>query len=161
MRKSPLTAFEMPLDASFSSLLDTNGKTCLALLAVSNAENYLTARNASAGTAPRLLAQGTDTNIGLRIDPKGTGTVTIGSAQVLTTASAIATDATARVDVALEGVSAGARRQINFLTGSNVTFNITDDAGNERVDVEISSSGGGGSGLDQDGVLTLMGWGGY
>lgn len=160
MAKFPQTSFEVPLDASVASLLDTNGKTSLALLAVSNAVNYLSIRNATTGTAPRLVAQGSDTDIGLRLDPKGAGTVTIGTAQVLTTASAIDSDATARVQVALEGSLVGTRRQINFITGSNITYNITDDAGNERVDVEISSSGSG-SGLDQNGVLTLMGWGGY
>ena len=161
MAKYPLTSFEMPLDGSVASLLDTNGKTCLALLAVSNAVNYVSARNASAGTAVRVVAQGSDTDIGLRLDAKGAGLVTVGTAQVLTTASAVNSDATARVQVALEGTLIGTRRQINFLTGSNITYTVTDDAGNERVDVEISSSGGGGSGLTQAQTMTIQSFGAF
>jgi hypothetical protein len=160
MAKYPLTSFEMPLDGSFASLLDTNGKTCLALLAVSNAVNYVSARNASAGTAVRVVAQGSDTDIGLRLDAKGAGLVTVGTAQVLTTASAVNSDATARVQVALEGTLIGTRRQINFLTGSNITYVVTDDAGNERVDVEISSTGGG-SGLTQQQTMTIQSFGAF
>ena len=160
MAKYPLTSFEMPLDGSFASLLDTNGKTCLALLAVSNAVNYVSARNASAGTAVRVVAQGSDTDIGLRLDAKGAGLVTVGTAQVLTTASAVNSDATARVQVALEGTLIGTRRQINFLTGSNITYTVTDDAGNERVDVEISSTGGG-SGLTQAQTMTIQSFGAF
>lgn len=160
MAKYPLTSFEMPLDGSFASLLDTNGKTCLALLAVNNAVNYVSARNASAGTAVRVVAQGSDTDIGLRLDAKGAGLVTVGTAQVLTTASAVNSDATARVQVALEGTLIGTRRQINFLTGSNITYVVTDDAGNERVDVEISSTGGG-SGLTQAQTMTIQSFGAF
>ena len=160
MAKYPLTSFEMPLDGSFASLLDTNGKTCLALLAVNNAVNYVSARNASAGTAVRVVAQGSDTDIGLRLDAKGAGLVTVGTAQVLTTASAVNSDATARVQVALEGTLIGTRRQINFLTGSNITYTVTDDAGNERVDVEISSTGGG-SGLTQAQTMTIQSFGAF
>lgn len=160
MAKYPLTSFEMPLDGSFASLLDTNGKTCLALLAVNNAVNYVTARNSSTGTAVRVVAQGSDTDIGLRLDAKGAGLVTVGTAQVLTTASAVNSDATARVQVALEGSLIGTRRQINFLTGSNITYVVTDDAGNERVDVEISSTGGG-SGLTQAQTMTIQSFGAF
>lgn len=153
--------FNLPLDVSAQNILDPTGKQIIALLPVANAVNYVTVRNSATGVAVRLLAQGTDTDVDLRLDAKGSGKVRIGStAEVLTTASAVDTDATARVGVALEGVAAGSRRQINFLTGSNITFNITDDAGNERVDVEISATGGGG-GLTQDDVLIRMAYGAY
>ncbi len=35
------------------------------------------------------------------------------------------------------------RRTINFIEGQNVTLTVTDDAGNEEVDVTIAASGGG------------------
>jgi hypothetical protein len=160
MSKYQLTAFDMPLDASFASLLDTNGKTCMALLAVIDAVNYVSARNAAAGTAVRLVAQGSDTDIGLRLDAKGAGVVTVGNSQVLTTTSAINSDANARVQVALEGQLIGTRRQINFLTGTGVTYTVTDDVGNERVDIEISSSGGGG-GVSQQQAMTMQSFGAF
>lgn len=154
--------FNLPLDVSAQNILDPAGKQIIALLPVSNPVNYMTVRNSATGVAVRLLAQGTDTDIDLRLDAKGAGKVRVGAtAEVLTTASTADTDATARVGVALEGVPVGSRRQINFLTGSNVTFDITDDAGNERVDVEISATGGGGGGLGQADVLIRMAYGGF
>lgn len=42
------------------------------------------------------------------------------------------------------GSTVGTRGGINFIEGSNVTLTITDDAGNDEVDVTIASSGGGG-----------------
>jgi len=42
--------------------------------------NYLTATGSGAtGNAPRLYAQGTDTNINIKLDPKGTGKVQFGT----------------------------------------------------------------------------------
>lgn len=145
---------------NFSAIRDTNGNTSLNILAIPSAVNYVSVRNASAGTAVRVIAQGSDTDIGLRLDPKGAGKVTVGLNQVITPVDAVAIDANAKVDVALEGVSIGKRRQINFLTGSNINYNITDDAGNERVDVEISSTGGG-SGLTRDEIMIVQSYGGY
>ena len=55
-------------------------------------------------------------------------------------------DSLARV-IAKSGLTGGpfARRALNFIEGSGVTITLTDDAGNEAVDVTISASGGGGS----------------
>lgn len=69
-------------------------------------------------------------------------------------------DETARVRVSLEGSFVGARREVNFLTGSNITYTVTDDAGNERVDVEISSTGGS-SGLTQQQTMTIQSFGAF
>lgn len=41
------------------------------------------------------------------------------------------------------GATVGTRRRINFIEGTNVTLTVTDDAGNEEVDVTIAASGGG------------------
>jgi len=43
------------------------------------------------------------------------------------------------------GATVGTRRRINFIEGSNVTLTISDDSGNEEVDVTIASTGGSGS----------------
>lgn len=39
------------------------------------------------------------------------------------------------------GATIGTRRRINFVEGSNVTLTITDDAGNEEIDVTIAAAG--------------------
>lgn len=58
------------------------------------------------------------------------------------------------------GVTVATRPTLNFVDGTNTTVAITDDAVNNRVDVEISSSGGGGSVADGDyGDITVSGTG--
>jgi len=61
-------------------------------------------------------------------------------------------DANARVAVQQSGTLVGTRRAINFIAGTNVSLNITDDATNERVNVVINATGGsgGGSGVGLD-----------
>lgn len=49
----------------------------------------------------------------------------------------------ARVNIKKAGTSVGTRRGINFIEGSNITMNITDDPTNEKINVTINSTGGG------------------
>jgi hypothetical protein len=51
---------------------------------------------------------------------------------------------TEQVNVQQEGVDKGSRQGVNFKAGANITLNVAEDAPNERVNVEIASSGGGG-----------------
>jgi len=60
-----------------TSILDTNGNELFLLTATSSAVNQLTYANAATGNKPSLTASGGDTNIGVSIQPKGSGTVTI------------------------------------------------------------------------------------
>ncbi len=60
-----------------TSILDTNGNELFLLTATSSAVNQLTYANAATGNKPTLTASGDDSNIGISIQPKGTGTITI------------------------------------------------------------------------------------
>lgn len=60
-----------------TSLLDTNGNTLLGVSAVASAVNYLTIGNAATGNAPSLNALGSDSNIHMYLNPKGTGGVKV------------------------------------------------------------------------------------
>ena len=60
-----------------TSILDTNGNELFKLTATSSAVNELTYANAATGNKPTLTASGGDTNIGVSIQPKGSGQVTI------------------------------------------------------------------------------------
>ena len=60
-----------------TSILDTNGAELFKLTATSSAVNELTYNNAATGNKPTFTASGDDTNIGVSIQPKGSGTVTI------------------------------------------------------------------------------------
>ena len=60
-----------------TSILDTNGNELFKLTATSSAVNEITYNNAATGNKPTLTASGDDSNIGISIQPKGTGTITI------------------------------------------------------------------------------------
>jgi len=60
-----------------TSILDTNGNELLKLTATGSAVNEITYNNAATGNKPTLTASGDDSNIGISIQPKGTGTITI------------------------------------------------------------------------------------
>ena len=60
-----------------TSILDTNGNELFKLTATSSAVNEITYANAATGNKPTFTASGGDTNIGVSIQPKGSGTVTI------------------------------------------------------------------------------------
>lgn len=49
-----------------------------------------------------------------------------------------------------EGSALTGRTSINFIAGTNVTLDVLDDSGNDRTNVTINSTGGGGSGSLQD-----------
>jgi hypothetical protein len=60
-----------------TSILDTGGNELFKLTATGSAVNELTYANAATGNKPTFTASGGDTNIGVSIQPKGSGTVTI------------------------------------------------------------------------------------
>jgi hypothetical protein len=51
-----------------------------------------------------------------------------------------------KIAVLLNGTLYGVRSKINFITGSNVSISVTDDAANDAVNVTINAVGGGGGG---------------
>ena len=64
-----------------TSILDTNGNELLLLTATGSAVNEFTLANASTGNGPTLSATG-ETNVGININPKGTGVLKSGSAAI-------------------------------------------------------------------------------
>jgi hypothetical protein len=60
-----------------TSILDTGGNELFKLTATGSAINELTYANAAAGNKPTFTATGGDTNIGVSIQPKGSGTITL------------------------------------------------------------------------------------
>ena len=60
-----------------TSILDTSGNELFKLTATGSAANELTYNNASTGNKPTFTASGGDTNIGVSIQPKGSGTITL------------------------------------------------------------------------------------
>ena len=64
-----------------TSILDTNGAELLLLTATGSAANEFTLANAASGNGPTLSATG-ETNVGININPKGTGVLKSGTAAV-------------------------------------------------------------------------------
>jgi len=94
-----------------TSILDTNGNELFLLTATSSAVNQLTYANAATGNKPTLTASGGDTNIGVSIQPKGSGTVTIDAltfpAGDGTSGQALVTDGSGTLSFDNAGISTG------------------------------------------------------
>ena len=66
-----------------TSLLDTNGNTFLGVTPITSAVNYIGLQNNTPGFSPVLYVSGTDTNIDIQLNPKGTGSVNINSHKII------------------------------------------------------------------------------
>ena len=60
-----------------TTILDANGNEQIVFSPVASAVNYLQITNSAVNNPPILKALGTDTNIDLRLEPKGSGKVVI------------------------------------------------------------------------------------
>jgi hypothetical protein len=96
-----------------TSVLDTNGNSLLLLTATSSAVNQLTLANAATTNRPTISATGSDTNIGISITPKGTGTILVGNSIVPSADSTMDLGAT------------GAKFRDLFLSGSSIIMGTT------------------------------------
>ena len=65
-----------------TSILDTNSNELALLTATGSAVNEFTLANAAAGAGPTLSATGSETNVDININPKGSGVLKSGTAAV-------------------------------------------------------------------------------
>lgn len=65
-----------------TSILDTNGLELFNFTATASAINEITYANAAASGNPTMTASGDDTNIGINLVPKGTGTIQYNGSQI-------------------------------------------------------------------------------
>lgn len=82
------------------SIKDTNNNAFLIFSSTASAVNQLTLANAATGNAPILSATGSDSNIGIAVNPKGTGSVTVTSGATGGIPLIINTPASPTVDLA-------------------------------------------------------------
>ena len=60
------------------------------------------------------------------------------------TANVIANSSNQQVRISKAGALVGTRRNVNFIDGTNVVSTIADDAGNDRINITLTATGGGG-----------------
>ena len=91
------------LTSDTGTILDVNGQTSLQLsknYAGVTAGNFVTVTNRSTGSAPQIQAAGVDTNVGLTVSGKGTGTLSLGGAGISqVTGSSVSLEPTGNCDI--------------------------------------------------------------
>lgn len=75
-------------------LTDANGNAWIKQTATTSAVNQITVANAATGSAPKISATGTDTNIDINLTPKGTGRVALNGAGAAAGSSVATTETT-------------------------------------------------------------------
>lgn len=94
---------------SFLGIRDSSDNELLKFTKTTNAINEITVKNASVGTGPEVQATGADSNINLKLVPKGTGRVEVngaGAAGTNTVATSQTTTSTSYTDLATGGPAA-------------------------------------------------------
>jgi len=108
-----------------TSINDTNGNELFGVTATGSAVNEFTVANAATGNAPTLSATGGDTNIGIRLQPKGTGGVVFN-------AGAVGTPAITTTGDLNTGIYFPAADTIGFVEGGAEAMRI-DSSGNVGI----------------------------
>jgi hypothetical protein len=91
-----------------TSLDDTNGNELFKFTATASAVNELTVANAATGNRPTLSVTGNDTDIGISLQPKGTGRVFANTALVVKPASGYSVTAASKtVNVSTSATTIG------------------------------------------------------
>jgi len=162
--KSPQLAAD--LDANGNNILIDNGNSIndendleqIKFATTASAINELTVKNAAAGNAPEVSSTGDDTNIDLKITPKGSGNVVLdglkypnadGSADEF-----LKTDGSGNLSFAAAG---GGLQSIQVFTSSGT---YTKPAGINKIKVYVTGGGGGGGGCPNAEINRKGGGGG-
>jgi hypothetical protein len=112
------------------SIFDANGNEVIKFSAVSDAVNEITVTNAATGNSPQIAATGDDTNIGLKIKTKGTGSLELldGSSNELIKLTTVAN--------AVNELST-----TNAVTGENPTLSATGNDTNIGLNIKPKGTG--------------------
>ena len=150
-------------DSAITSIVDSNGNTVLDVSAAASAVNYLEIANAASGSNPSFTAAGSDTNIGINLVPKGSGSIVASKLSSTTATLTTANITTANVTTLASGTEIGAESSsvgglIKILEGttngtnyvgirgpasvsSNVTYTLPSSDGSDKNTLVTNGSG--------------------
>ena len=101
-----------------TAINDVNGSSLITVTATASAVNSVTLANAAASGKPTLTASGTDTNITVQINGKGTGSVELSKAAY--TSSEIAVDGAASTSVSYIICNKGTALAVSLANGTMI-----------------------------------------
>ena len=107
------------VSVDLTDITDQNGNEVIEVDGVTSAVNYTRIANAATGTDIELSAQGDDTNVGMKLTPKGTGglTLTVGTATALTITGTLGSP-TGGINLAV----IGSTNTVLFVPATTTTF---------------------------------------
>lgn len=130
-----------------SAVKDSNGANSIAVTATSTAVNYWEISNAAAGSTVKQWAKGSDTNIGVKVIPKGNESFYVAADSSQTSVAVKADGSASTVDLVVAGKGTGAKvrsaaggAEYTRRTVQSVTSSITLAADGDYV-VFIGASG--------------------
>jgi len=138
-----------------TSINDSNGNEIFKLTATASAVNEFTVANAATGNAPTISATGSDTNIDIKLTPKGTGNLVLGAGNIKFSASGKGILDNNGNEQLLFTTTASAVNYINITnaaTGGAVEIAAAGD--DTDIDLKLSPKG---SGYVQFGTHTALG----
>ena len=144
------------VNLDLAEILDPAGNEMLEFDQVASAVNFLRLLNAAAGSPVDLQSQGDDTNIGLTLTPKGTGSVVLATSGVTTTIA---------LDINASGITTGNVIDIGdadvVTTGTLVNVYSNSSSTSTRALVRIVNDNSAASGatpllIQQDGTLAAI-----
>ena len=144
------------VNVDLGEILDPNGNEMLEFDSVASAVNFARLVNAATGNPVELQSQGDDTNIGLTLKPKGTGTLLASTAGATTTTA---------FDIVCSGLTTGTGIDLtdaDALTSGkviSVASNSSDTTARSVVQIKqdhLSASGATPLEVWQDGTLSAI-----
>lgn len=106
-----------------SHIFQSNSATAFSISGVASGVNFVNTTNAATGSGPKIIATGTDTNVALNIQTKGTGGFNFNSASGANTQFSIVSNNAAVNSISVHGAVASATPELSVI-GSDTDISL-------------------------------------
>ena len=127
------------INTASNDVIDGNGNELLTFTAVSSAVNNFNVSNSSAGNDVILSSEGDDSNIDIRLNPKGSGVIVLDSDVTVSSDATITGDAAVTGNTTLTGSLVADGLSYPTADGTAGQYMLTDGAGTLSFDSPITS----------------------